>query len=238
MSLVAFNRRRFRGMCRYPPVGQGASLSIDFPSAFRALTNGKDPFRWQERLFNEFARGNILDACDIPTGLGKTSVMAIWLAALDLVSPDARLPRRLVYVVDRRTVVDQATEEAEQLAKALGDGAGKSIDPVIAMLRKRLRLEPGRALPISTLRGQLADNRAWLDDPSAPAIVVGTVDMIGSRLLFQGYNVSARMRRQRAYTPGSGPRSGWTSGGLRYPSCHGIRPVESGQIIWSASTRP
>src|SRR5262249_50248892 len=44
------------------------------------------------------------------------------------------------------------------------------------------------------LRGQLADNRAWLEDPSSPAIIVGTVDMIGSRLLFQGYGVSPRMR--------------------------------------------
>jgi CRISPR-associated endonuclease/helicase Cas3 len=124
-------------------------------------------------------------------------VMAIWLAALDLGSRDVRLPRRLIYVVDRRAVVDQATEEAEQLAAALGDGK-EGGDHVITALRARLRLETGRKLPISTLRGQLADNRAWLEDPSAPAIVVGTVDMIGSRLLFQGYNVSTRMRPTHA----------------------------------------
>jgi CRISPR-associated endonuclease/helicase Cas3 len=169
-------------------------MTIDFPSAFSALTNGKSPFRWQQRLFADIVRGDIPDACDIPTGLGKTSVMAIWLAALDLGDRDIRLPRRLIYVVDRRAVVDQATEEAEQLAKALGDGTAKGTDPVIATLRERLRLGANRSLPISTLRGQLADNRIWLEDPSAPAIVVGTVDMIGSRLLFQGYGVSARMR--------------------------------------------
>lgn len=48
-----------------------------------------------------------------------------------------------------------------------------------------------RSLPISTLRGQFVDNRDWLADPAAPAIVVGTVDMIGSRLLFMGYGVCA-----------------------------------------------
>lgn len=132
-------------------------------------------------------------ACDIPTGLGKTSIMAIWLAALDL-SAAHPLPRRLVYVVDRRAVVDQATDEARMLADALGDGSGEDIDPAIAGIRRRLRLERGQRLPVSTLRGQLTDTGAWLDDPASAAIVVGTVDMIGSRLLFQGYDVSPRMR--------------------------------------------
>jgi CRISPR-associated endonuclease/helicase Cas3 len=166
-------------------------MTIDFPSVFCALT-GHSPFRWQQRLFHEFAGGDVPHACDIPTGLGKTSVMAIWLAALDL--REGRLPRRLIYVVDRRAVVDQATEEAEMLARNLGNGTETDAPPIVVELRERLGLRSDRKLAISTLRGQFADNRAWLDDPSAPAIVVGTVDMIGSRLLFSGYGVSRRSR--------------------------------------------
>ncbi len=49
-------------------------------------------------------------------------------------------------------------------------------------------------LSVSTLRGQLADNREWTTDPSRPAIIVGTVDMIGSRLLFSGYRSSFKLR--------------------------------------------
>lgn len=42
-----------------------------------------------------------------------------------------------------------------------------------------------RSLPISTQRGQHVDNKEWLEDPACPAIIVGPVDMIGSRLLFE-----------------------------------------------------
>jgi CRISPR-associated endonuclease/helicase Cas3 len=142
------------------------------------------PFPWQEDLLDCFRRGEIPPALDIPTGLGKTKAMAIWLVAR---AGGAPLPRRLVYVVDRRAVVDQATTEAVQLR----DWVERSED-----VKRALGLD--RALPISTLRGQHVDNREWLDDPSSPAIIVGTVDMLGSRLLFEGYGVSRKMRPYHA----------------------------------------
>ena len=48
--------------------------------------------------------------------LGKTSVTAIWLVARAFAGEKARreLPRRLIYVVDRRAAVDQATSEAQK----------------------------------------------------------------------------------------------------------------------------
>jgi CRISPR-associated endonuclease/helicase Cas3 len=52
----------------------------------------------------------------------------------------------------------------------------------------------GVPLAVSTLRGQRADNGEWASDPSTPAIMIGTVDMIGSRLLFRGYRSSAYHR--------------------------------------------
>ena len=65
-------------------------------------------------------------------------------------------------------------------------------------LAKKLGLDASAGLPISTLRGGFADNRDWLEDPSKPAIVVGTIDMVGSRLLFEGYGVSRGMRPYHA----------------------------------------
>ena len=162
----------------------------NFGERFKALTS-HSPFLWQRRLFDEWlSQGKIPPAVDIPTGLGKTSVMVIWLLAR---ASGAVLPRRLVYVVDRRTVVDQATEFAEKIHEKLQDR------PELHAVRCGLGLDDHQELPISTLRGRHVDNRKWLADPASPAIIVGTVDMVGSRLLFSGYGVS---RKMRPYTAG------------------------------------
>jgi len=164
-----------------------------FSKQFEALT-GFEPMRWQERLYHEhFVKSTLPSAVSIPTGLGKTAVMAIWMVALaqQMKSGHLSLPRRLIYVVDRRAVVDQATRFAEDLRANLRKSEA-------AELHHALGLSKGEALPISTLRGQFVDNRDWLVDPSRPAIIVGTVDMIGSRLLFEGYGVSRKMRPYHA----------------------------------------
>jgi CRISPR-associated endonuclease/helicase Cas3 len=74
-----------------------------FHAIFRALTDN-DPFPWQEKLFSRLAAGDLPRHCDVPTGLGKTSVIAVWLAALaaSLLAPErcGRVPRRLAYIVD------------------------------------------------------------------------------------------------------------------------------------------
>ena len=154
-----------------------APAADPFETAFARLTS-YPPLRWQRRLFDDWlSKGKIPHACDIPTGLGKTATMAVWLIAR---AGGAALPRRLVYVVDRRAVVDQATRFAEELRTRAVDALGIA------------------DLPISTLRGKFTDNRRWLQTPSSPAIIVGTIDMIGSRLLFSGYGVSRRMRPYHA----------------------------------------
>ncbi|MDQ3032100.1 MAG: type I-U CRISPR-associated helicase/endonuclease Cas3 [Myxococcota bacterium] len=142
----------------------------------------ESPFPWQRMLLERFVDGALPRAVDVPTGLGKTAIMGVWLVARAV---GAQVPRRLVYVVDRRAVVDQATKVAERL-RAFVDETPE--------LKRALGLQVSSSLPISTLRGQLADNREWLADPAAPAIVVGTIDMIGSRLLFEGYGASPGMR--------------------------------------------
>jgi CRISPR-associated endonuclease/helicase Cas3 len=83
-------------------------------------------------------------------------------------------------------VVDQTTNEVETLRVNL-QPAG-----LLVPLRQlcAIPLESSESpLAISTLRGQFADNREWSADPARPAVICGTVDMIGSRLLFSGFGV-------------------------------------------------
>jgi len=153
---------------------------------------GNDPFDWQEQLFQKAVNSNLPDACDVPTGLGKTSVMAIWLIALGCLLKEraGQLPLRLVYVVDRRVIVDQATDEAERVLDKLTQAISDTSSPLhsLAQTLREASMKGNESLiALSTLRGQKADNREWCLDPSRPAIIIGTVDMIGSRLLFSGY---------------------------------------------------
>ncbi len=170
---------------------------MTFADFFRCAT-GHAHFPWQLNLYEKFAAGDFPSNAIIPTGLGKTSVIAVWLIALAL--HQEKVPRRLVYVVNRRTVVDQTTAEVEKLRKALLD------QPDLKEIANQLRALCALPLPspdsaplaVSTLRGQFADNREWSADPARPAVIIGTVDMIGSGLLFSRYTVGFKLRPHHA----------------------------------------
>jgi CRISPR-associated endonuclease/helicase Cas3 len=200
------------------PIAVMMTTAETFDAQFTTLI-GFRPFRWQRRLFQRFVDGDAPAALDLPTGLGKTSVMALWLMAS---ACGATLPRRLVYVVDRRAVVDQATTEAEKLR----DGIERvpEIKDALGLCHRRL--------PISTLRGQFVDNREWLADPAKPAIIVGTVDMVGSRLLFSGYGVSAKMRPYHAGLLGVDALIVLDEAHLVPPFAHLLQAIEQDASLW------
>jgi CRISPR-associated endonuclease/helicase Cas3 len=155
---------------------------MDFERLFTALT-GHKPFPWQGRLYECFCRGEIPAVCYIPTGLGKTSVVAVWLLALAGRRPGVQMPKRLVYVVNRRTIVDQSTEvvvalqarlrEAEHDSSSLLNGTAKVLKTLCAV-----GISDGEILSVSTLRGALADNLQWRFDPMRPSVMIGTVVLL------------------------------------------------------------
>jgi len=159
--------------------------------------------RWQTRLFEEMVKGGMPNVCDLPTGLGKTSVIPIWLIALAAQGEKGRptLPRRLAYIVNRRTVVDQATDLVTSMRARLSEPESTDGRDRLGAIRSALvGLSASKDLPlaVSTLRGGLADNEEWKLDPARPAIMVGTIDMIGSKLLFSGYGDGRYKRAHHA----------------------------------------
>jgi len=164
-----------------------------FPEFFQAI-RGREPFPWQADLAAMLADGRLPDVIDVPTGLGKTSVIDCWAYALAVHAAREKrdIPLRLFFVVDRRLVVDGAHEAASALAKALAEVDGGIVGEVARALRS---LHGGdEALRVVRMRGGVTWESRWLARPDQAALVVGTVDQFGSRLLFRGYGVSDSMR--------------------------------------------
>lgn len=168
----------------------------DFQAYFKAV-HGHVPFPWQERLLLQVVRERRWPSLlDLPTGAGKTAAMdvAVFHLALDAAQGWANIsaPRRIVMIVDRRTVVDQGFERAKKIADKL---AGAS-EGVLFDVAERLRSLGGAGSPLAVaqLRGGMPRDDAWAERPDQPVIAVSTVDQVGSRLLFRGYGVSDGMR--------------------------------------------
>ena len=101
----------------------------------------------------------------VPTGAGKTAAVVLsWLHRLSEGHPDA--PRRMVYCLPMRVLVEQTVEQARQWIAAL-------------------KLPVG----VATLMGGEMEEE-WEIRPERPHIIVGTQDMLFSRALNRGYAMS------------------------------------------------
>jgi len=151
------------------------------------------PYPWQSRLARQVLEADWPDVIDLPTGVGKTAVLDI--AVFALAARPAVSPRRIVFVIDRRIVVDQVYKHAEGISKALSEASGGVLAAVQAKLRE-LSDDPsdGEPIGISALRGGIPLDGAWAQRPDQPWVMVSTVDQFGSRLLFRGYGLSDRSR--------------------------------------------
>ena len=176
----------------------------DFESFYHAI-NGRDPFPWQKRLARQVERNEEWPAeVGVPTGLGKTACLDIavwWLASQAGRAPSNRsAPTRIWWVVNRRLLVDSTARHACKIATALRDpvNSGLSTEAVatVAAVAGRLRLlasVPGdKPLEVIRLRGGVTTRTPA--DPSQPAVVLSTLPMYGSRLLFRGYGSWHTMR--------------------------------------------
>ena len=174
-----------------------------FPEFYHAV-NGREPFPWQARLAREVMTKERWRAeIGVPTGLGKTACLDIavwWLSSQADRAPRSRTaPTRIWWVVNRRLLVDSTAEHARSVARMLRDPASAGLGDdarcrVIERVAERLRslwVDPDAPpLDVISLRGGIASRTPT--DPARPTVVLCTLPMYGSRLLFRGYGSNRR----------------------------------------------
>jgi CRISPR-associated endonuclease/helicase Cas3 len=167
----------------------------EFDDFFEAV-HGFGPFPWQKRLAEKVFATKWPDALDIPTGAGKTAAIdiAVFHMALEAMRrSDRQAPLRILFVVDRRLIVDNAYDRAQTIAKRLWEAKEGVLKRVADRLR-HLGEDGGKPLAVVRLRGGMPKEPDWVRTPAQPTVVVSTVDQVGSRLLFRGYGVSDTMK--------------------------------------------
>ena len=142
---------------------------VDINRIYR-VAFGRDicPDQWQRR----FATDEWPTVLVAPTGSGKTAGVTLGWAVHRLRDP-AKAPRRLVWCLPMRTLV-------QQTAEAVRKWFGRIQDSPLANSRI-----PG-ANDIHVLMGGV-DGAGWLDRPEGPSVIIGTQDMLLSRALMRGY---------------------------------------------------
>lgn len=156
---------------------------------FFKLATQRRPYAYQQRLAcgeravaeteeTWLSHGTDCQSCliNIPTGLGKTAaVMLAWLWNR-IGKNDPQWPRRLVYCLPMRTLVEQTRDEARKWINALFESKAIARKPRIVILMGGESPEPTAA--------------DWDTHPEQNVVLIGTQDMLLSRALNRGYGMA------------------------------------------------
>jgi CRISPR-associated endonuclease/helicase Cas3 len=172
--------------------------SMRFDDFFKLATgHHQGPFDYQCRLACGERKGRVeaewLDnrtdcrsqLINIPTGLGKTAAVVLaWLwNRVQIQNP--KWPRRLVYCLPMRTLVEQTQTEVQNWLQNLKN---KFVELGIeGQLLEDLKWLAKNS-PVILMGGE--DAGEWDVYPEKPAILIGTQDMFLSRALNRGYGMS------------------------------------------------
>lgn len=136
---------------------------LDEFGSFFSNATGRPPYAFQRALGLE---ARVPSVVEVPTGSGKTHALLVSWLYRRRVHGDG--PRRLVYALPMRTLVEQTADVARDI-------------------RARLELSD-EDLPIHVLMGgEPRTNDDWREHPERDQVLVGTVDMLLSRALNRGY---------------------------------------------------
>jgi CRISPR-associated endonuclease/helicase Cas3 len=144
---------------------------------FSRATALREPYAYQRRLATD-PWPNLLD---VPTGMGKTAAVALawlwkrgWREGGRHGDIDAATPRRLIWCLPMRVLVEQTRDNIVTWLRNLGvHGA----------------TDEGK-VSVHVLMGGEDDIDSWVEHPEEDMILIGTQDMLLSRALMRGYGMS------------------------------------------------
>jgi len=145
----------------------------------KAQPDGQRPFPFQSRLATE----DWCELLNVPTGMGKTAAVVLawlwkrgWREGQRGAAPEVGTPRRLIYCLPMRVLVEQTERNATQWLQNLGVAGAPGENKV----------------SVHTLMGGSDDVRkaTWASYPEEDAVLIGTQDMLLSRALMRGYGMS------------------------------------------------
>lgn len=140
----------------------------DFFSQATGIAKG--PFDYQHGLANDAWP----DLLDVPTGLGKTAAVTLAWAYKRSILKDSDTPRRLVWCLPMRVLVEQTKASIEGWLRRM-DLLGNAGEGKIS---------------VHVLMGGEADMSSWAEHPQENMVLIGTQDMLLSRALMRGYGMS------------------------------------------------
>lgn len=165
---------------------------MNFDEFFR-IAVGNEPFPFQRRLATDI---NLPRLVDIPTGTGKTAaVILAWLWMRRFAADEIRMaiPRRLVYCLPMRVIVEQTRDSAILWLHRLNLLGGEA---TLEGERENERVkayvpswDDSAKIVVTVLMGG-EDADEWDLHPERDAIIIGTQDMLLSRALNRGYGMN------------------------------------------------
>src|SRR6185437_12215002 len=150
-----------------PAPGLSTSARRFFEQHYRQIRECP-PMRWMVRVFGEVVDGRYPRLIDLPTGAGKTELAVIWLLALAWYGENGirrqPVPRRLIWVVNRRILVQQVFNIARELCRKVSE-TSPGLAPVRDGLRALCSFDDDcagkRFFEVVELRGQIVTDRDW-----------------------------------------------------------------------------
>lgn len=155
-------------------------MTIEYSSFFKMIAQQNPPREWQSQFASEASCQNRF--IPIGTGLGKTMGLAGTWFYRRVVEGREDWPRRLVWCLPMRVLVEQTLDEFQKICEAFRNNfTDKSIHQRIPSVHAFLGgIEPGAEI------GGAASVQ-WYLQPENNAMIVGTQDMLLSRALGRGY---------------------------------------------------